>query len=64
MGDEENISEEEDMTDELYLECMVCNEEKDECQSDKEDEEDYDAGESDGGSPGETKQEDNLKPIA
>eukprot|EP00957_Ditylum_brightwellii_P165007 12562814-Ditylum_brightwellii.AAC.1 len=47
----ENISEEEDMTDELYLEHVACDEEKDDCESDKEDEEDCNASESDEGSP-------------
>eukprot|EP00957_Ditylum_brightwellii_P001511 117726-Ditylum_brightwellii.AAC.1 len=55
-GDKENISKEEDMTDELYLECVVHDKEKDNYESDKENEEDCDAGESNEGSPGETKQ--------
>eukprot|EP00957_Ditylum_brightwellii_P111296 8487604-Ditylum_brightwellii.AAC.1 len=55
-GDKENISNEEDTTDELYLEHVVNDEEEDDCESDKEDEEDCDAGESDEGSPDETKQ--------
>eukprot|EP00957_Ditylum_brightwellii_P068940 5232611-Ditylum_brightwellii.AAC.1 len=49
--DKENISEEEDTTDELYLERVVRNEEEDECESDEEDEEDCNDGESDEGSP-------------
>eukprot|EP00957_Ditylum_brightwellii_P181161 13799290-Ditylum_brightwellii.AAC.1 len=38
-GMTKNISKEEDMTDELYLEHVVCDGEEDECESDKEDEE-------------------------
>eukprot|EP00957_Ditylum_brightwellii_P011028 836068-Ditylum_brightwellii.AAC.1 len=53
--DDENISKEEDAGDELYLERVVCDEE-DEHESDKEDEEGCNAGESDEGSPVETKQ--------
>eukprot|EP00957_Ditylum_brightwellii_P198904 15160500-Ditylum_brightwellii.AAC.1 len=48
--DEENISKEEDAGDEVYLECMV-HDEEDEYESDKEDEESCNAGESDEGSP-------------
>eukprot|EP00957_Ditylum_brightwellii_P090035 6857008-Ditylum_brightwellii.AAC.1 len=48
--DEENISKEEDATDELYLECVV-HDEEDEYESDEEDAEDCNAGESDEGSP-------------
>eukprot|EP00957_Ditylum_brightwellii_P194787 14837053-Ditylum_brightwellii.AAC.1 len=49
-GDEENISKEEDAGGELYLEHVVCDKE-DEYESDKEDEEGCNAGESDEGSP-------------
>eukprot|EP00957_Ditylum_brightwellii_P139706 10647262-Ditylum_brightwellii.AAC.1 len=61
--DKENISKEEDIIDELYLEHVVHDEGEDDCESDKEDEEDCDTGESDEGLPGETKQEDHLKPT-
>eukprot|EP00957_Ditylum_brightwellii_P185363 14114382-Ditylum_brightwellii.AAC.1 len=49
-NDEENISKEEDATDELYLECVV-RDEQDDCKSDEEDEENCNEGESDEGSP-------------
>eukprot|EP00957_Ditylum_brightwellii_P127303 9706611-Ditylum_brightwellii.AAC.1 len=50
-GNNKNISEEEDITDELYLELVVHDEEEDDRESDKEDEEDCNAGEFDEGSP-------------
>eukprot|EP00957_Ditylum_brightwellii_P197691 15061194-Ditylum_brightwellii.AAC.1 len=38
----ENISKEEDATDELYLECVI-HDDEDDCESDEEDEEDCNA---------------------
>eukprot|EP00957_Ditylum_brightwellii_P150011 11424490-Ditylum_brightwellii.AAC.1 len=52
-NEKDHTSKEEDMINELYLECVVHNEEEDECESDEEDKED--AGESDEGSSGEIK---------
>eukprot|EP00957_Ditylum_brightwellii_P107380 8193860-Ditylum_brightwellii.AAC.1 len=49
-GGKENVSEEEDMTDELCLECVVHDEEEDEFENDEEDEKDCNADESDDGS--------------
>eukprot|EP00957_Ditylum_brightwellii_P072473 5507434-Ditylum_brightwellii.AAC.1 len=61
-GSKENISKKEDIIGELYLEHVVCEEDK--CESDEEDKEDCNAGKSDEGSPSETKQDDHVKPTA